>query len=93
MKRSLAGASWLFLGLSILFLIGLTAFESVLTGTALGVERLIAFLLLVLPAVIGAVFGILSLIRREGRIALAVMGVVLNSLFALFHLAVILFSG
>jgi hypothetical protein len=35
----------------------------------------------------------MSLVRKEGRTWLAVIGIVLNSLFALFHLAGVLFAG
>ena len=93
MKLSLAAGSWLLLGVSILFLIALTVFESALLGISPAAERILSLLGLVLPPVIGASLGILSLLRREGRVGLAVTGIVLNSLFALFQLAVILFAG
>jgi hypothetical protein len=56
-------------------------------------ERLITFLLLVLPAGAGAMLGVLSLIRRQGPLWLAWAGVALNGLFALFHVMIILFAG
>jgi hypothetical protein len=56
-------------------------------------ERLATFLMLVLPAAIGAGLGVLSLARAEGRAWMAVSGIVLNTIFALFHLMILLFAG
>jgi hypothetical protein len=88
-----AAGSLALLALSMFFLVSFTMFESVLVGIPSGTERVITFLLLVLPAAAGAVLGTLSLIRREGRTGLAILGAVSNALFALFHLALILFAG
>jgi hypothetical protein len=93
MKLSLAGSSLLWLCLSILILVVLTVFESALVGMSPNVERLITFLALVLPAGAGSVLGVMSLARREGRAWMAVAGAVLNTLFALFHLMIVLFAG
>ena len=93
MKRGLAAGSLALLALSVLLLVLLTLFESVLSGMATGAERALTFLLLVLPAAAGAVLGMLSLVRREGQGWLAGLGVLLNTLFALFHLALVLFAG
>ncbi len=93
MKPGLAIVSWLLLVLSILLLVAWTSFESALTGMSPGVERLITFFMLVLPALVGAVLGILSLRRKEGRAGLAISGIVLNALFAIFHLVLVLFAG
>ena len=93
MKLGLAGGSLFLFVLSILLLVAWTAFESVLSGMSTGLERLITFFMLVLPASAGAVLGILSLVRREGRAGMASTGIVLNTLFALFHLALVLFAG
>lgn len=93
MKPSLAGASWLLLASSVLLLVALTAFESALMGMSLVTERIVSFLLLVLPAATGAGLGLLSLVRKEGRPGLALTGVLLNSAFAIFHLTVTLFAG
>jgi hypothetical protein len=56
-------------------------------------ERIVAFVMLVVPAGLGAVFGVMSLIRKEGQKGLAIAGVLLNTLFAGFHLLVVLFAG
>ena len=93
MKLNLAGRSLFLFGLSIVLLIAFTLFESALAGMSLGMERLITFLLLVLPAGVGSVLGVMSLLRKEGRVWLGVTGVVLNSLFAFFHLMIVLFAG
>lgn len=93
MQSRYARNSILLFGISIIFLIGLTAFESRLAGMTQQMERLITFVLLVLPAAIGSVFGMVSLARKEGQTWLAVAGMVLNALFALFHIVLILFAG
>ena len=93
MKRSLATLSLLLFGLSVILLFAWTASESVFMGMSVAAERVVTFVMLVLPAGIGAVLGAMSLMQREGKTALAFMGIVLNTLFALFHLMLILFAG
>lgn len=93
MKLKLAVASLILFGLSVVLWVLLTLFESALAGMSLGMERLITFLLLVLPAAIGVLLGVMSLMRKEGRMWLAIVGIVLNGLFGLFQLLVILFAG
>jgi len=93
MKLSLAAGSLVLFGLAIVLLLMLTLFEAALLGMSPEAERIISLLGLVLPAAIGAVLGVMSLVRREGRTGLAVTGIALNTLFALFHLAIIVFAG
>jgi len=93
MKMSLGAKSLALFVLSLLFLVLLTLFESLLSGMSLAAERLISALLLVLPGVIGIVFGVLSLIRKEPRVWVAILGVILNALFVLFQTAVLFFAG
>lgn len=93
MKLSLAGRSLLLFGASIVLLIAFTLFESSMAKTSLQVERLITLLLFVLPAGAGVVLGVMSLVRREGRAWLAVIGVVMNAVFALFHLMIVIAAG
>jgi hypothetical protein len=93
MKLSLAAGSLILFGLGVVFLIMLTLFESALLGISPEVERIISLLGLVLPAAIGTVLGVMSLMRREGLAWLAIVGIVLNTLFALFHLMIVLFAG
>lgn len=93
MRQNLAVGSLLLFGLSVVLWILLTLFESALVGITLGAERLLAFLLLVVPAVIGILLGIASLARHEARAWLAITCIVLNTLFGFFQLMVILFAG
>lgn len=79
--------------LSVLFLILLTLFESSLAGLSLRAERILSLLLLVLPSVIGTIFGILSIVRKESRLWVGILGALLNALFTLFHVSVISFAG
>ena len=92
-KASFAAISLLLFGLSTTFWIVLTLGESMLLGLSPQVERLVTFLLLVLPAGIGVLLGVLSLRRKEGQAWMAGTGILLNLLFALFHLMIILFAG
>jgi hypothetical protein len=93
MQLSLSAKSLSLFLLSVLFLVLLTLFETSLAGLSLTAERLLSVLLLVLPAGIGAAFGILSLIRREPKPWIAILGTLINALFALFHIFVISFAG
>ena len=93
MKLSRGAQSILLFVLSIVFLFLLTLFESSLAGMSLTAERIISALLLVLPGVIGVVLGVLSLLRKEPRRWVAVLGVILNVIFVLFQTAVLLFAG
>ena len=91
--RSRAVQSVALFGLSVLFLFLLTVFESSFSGMSLPAERVISALLLVLPGVIGVGLGVLSIRRKEPRRWLAILGIVLNAFFALFHVLVISFAG
>lgn len=93
MKLSLGTQSILLFILSLLFLFLLTLFESSLSGLSLTAERIISALLLVLPGLIGMVFGIIGVLRKEPRVWVAVLGMILNGLFVLFQTAVLLFAG
>jgi hypothetical protein len=93
MKRSLAGISLILFGVSVVFLIAWTAFESALVGMSTVTERIITVALLILPAGMGAVLGAMSLMYREGKMGLAITGIILNSVFAIFYLLIVLFAG
>ena len=93
MKLSLGAKSLVFFALSVLFLVLITLFESALSGMSLTAERLISALLLVVPGVIGIVFGVLSMLHKEPRVWVAILGVIFNSLFVLFQTAVLFFAG
>jgi hypothetical protein len=93
MKLSLAARSLGLFGLSVVLWFLLTLFETALVGMSPEAERLITLLGLVLPAALGATIGVLSLIRKEDRKGLAIISVILNTLFALFILMIVLFAG
>ena len=93
MKLSLGIKSLSLFLVSVLFLILLTVFESSLTGLSLTAERIISLLLLVLPAMIGIVFGIMSIFRKESGRWIGILGILLNALFALFHLFLLSIAG
>jgi hypothetical protein len=93
MKLRLSSASLFLFGLSIVLWILLTSFESALVGMSLMMERGITILTLVLPAALGAVLAIISLLRRDGHARWAVAGILLNGFLALFHLMVLAFAG
>jgi hypothetical protein len=83
----------LFLGLSILILIAATLAESSLGVMSLAVQRIVTLLGFVLPAGVGCALGVLSWVRKEGHPWLASAGVILNGLFAAFHIMIVLFAG
>jgi hypothetical protein len=93
MKLGLISKSLFLFGLSVFLWVVLTLFESALVGMSLTTERVVTFLSLVLPAGLGSVLGWTSLVRKDGRAWLAVVGIMLNTLFAIFHSMVILFAG
>jgi hypothetical protein len=93
MKLSLGVISLSLFLASVLFLVLLTLFESSLTGLSLAAERTISLLLLVLPALLGIVLGIGSIVRKESRRWMGILGIVLNALFALFHIFLLSFAG
>ncbi len=93
MKLNFAGASLLLFVVSIVSLVALTLFESALVGMSFDAQRLVTLMGLVLPAGIGFVLGVMSLVRKEGQTWLAITGIVLNILFALFHFMIVLFAG
>lgn len=92
-KRSFAAISLILFGLSVILLIAWTIFESAFAGMSTAAERIVTFVMLVLPAGVGAVLGLMGLLYKEERRWLAVLGILLNTLFALFHLALVLFAG
>lgn len=93
MKWSLAAASLTLFVVSILFLLFLTVFESSLADMSLATERFVSAMLLVLPAVVGVMLGVMSLLRKEVKRWMALAGILLNALFALFHIFVLAFAG
>lgn len=93
MNLSLAAKSLVLFGVSILFLVVLTLFESSLVNLPDMAERLISAFLLIVPTVAGVLFGALSLRQKEMKTGTAITGILLNALFALFHIFVLSFAG
>lgn len=93
MNLSLGVKSVLLFVLSIVFLGLLTLFETALVSLSITTERVISLLLLVLPGVVGVVYGCLSIARKESKSWVAYLGILLNVLFVLFQLFVISFAG
>jgi len=93
MKLSLGAKSIALFVLSLLFLVFLTVFESSLSALSLTAERAISALLLVMPAVIGIVFGIRGITAKEPKPWVAILGVLLNTLFALFFIFLLSFAS
>jgi len=93
MKTTLATRSLLMFGLVILFLTILTLTEAATSGVSSAFQRFLTALALILPSAYGAILGVLSLIRKEGRAWPAVIGLLLNGLFALFFTFLVLFAG
>jgi uncharacterized membrane protein len=79
--------------LSCIFLLVLTLFESLLSGLSLTTERIITALLLILPGLAGIIFGAMSVKRKESPRAVAILGIVLNGAFVLFHVFLLSFAG
>ena len=78
---------------SILALLLLSIFESALSGLSISTERIISVLLLVLPGVGGVVFGLLGVAKNEPRRWVAILGILLNGLFAVFMTFVLSIAG
>ncbi len=93
MKPNLASTSILLFLVSLAMIWILTLFESFLSGLTTGVENLVSALILVLPALAGVVFGILSLRRNEPKPWIAIAGILLNGAFAIFNILVLFFAG
>ena len=93
MKWSFAAKSLALFLISVLFLLFLTLFESSLIGMSGAAERFLSATLLVLPGIVGVVLGVLSLRRNEMKPAIAIAGIGLNALFALFSILVLTFAG
>ncbi len=93
MKPGLGVKSIILFAFSILLLVLLTLFESSLFWLSTLAERVTSLVLLVLPGMIGVVYGVLSIMRKESKVWIAYTGILLDGLFALFHLFVILFAG
>lgn len=70
-----------------------TVLDASLGGVSLSAQRWIGFVTLVLPAVTGAILGAMGLFRANQRKGLSLLGLILNTIFALFFAAVLSFAG
>ena len=93
MKWSFAAASLTLFIASVLFLLFLTLFESSIANMPLATERVVSAVLLVLPGVVGVILGVMSILRKEAKRWMALFGILLNTLFALFHVFLLAFAG
>lgn len=93
MKASYVARSLTMFMVSIVFLVLLTVFEASFSGMPVTAERIISGLVLVLPGILGVIFGLLSLLRRESRPWLAILATLLNLLFAFFQVTILSFAG
>ncbi|HEU0296899.1 MAG TPA: hypothetical protein VFR47_29445 [Anaerolineales bacterium] len=93
MRPSLGAKSIFLFLLSLLFLFLLTYFESSLLRLSLTAEIIISGLLLIMPGSIGMILGAASLRRKELPRWVAILGILLNGLFAVFHGFVLSFAG
>ena len=93
MRLSFGAKSMLLFALSCVFLILLTLFESLLSGLSTTTERIVSGLLLAVPGLAGLMLGVIGLKRKESPGWLAILGILLNGLFALFQVCVLSFAG
>jgi hypothetical protein len=93
MKSRFASISLILFIVSLTMVWLMTLFEALFIGMSTGLEQIISALFLVVPAVAGTVFGVMSLQRREPRPWIAVAGILLNASFAIFNILVLLFAG
>lgn len=93
MKWSLAAKSLAWFGISVLALLLLTLFESSFSGLPMTAERTLSIVFLILPGVIGMIYGVSAILHKEGKPWLAILGILLNLLFVLFHISLLSFAG
>lgn len=93
MALGLGVKSILLFVLSCVFLLVLTILESLLSGLSLTTERIITAILLILPGLVGIIFGAMSLRRKELPRWVAILGMLLNGVFVLFHVFLLSFAG
>ena len=93
MKMSPGAKSLALFGLSLLFLVLLTLFESLLINLSVTGERVLSAMLLILPSVIGVILGVLGILHKESRPWMPVLGILLSVLFALFFIFLLSFAG
>jgi hypothetical protein len=93
MKLRLGVQSLILFVLSCVFLSLLTLLEFWLSNLSPTGERIISVLLLIVPGSIGVIAGVASLRRQELPPSVAILGILLNGLFVLFHIFVLSMAG
>jgi hypothetical protein len=85
----------MFLITLLVWIVGFTVFESALVGRGLSptAERWLVAGTLVLPSVIGMALGAIGLVRAQQRRGWALVGLILNTLAAIFFASVLAFAG
>lgn len=81
----------MFLLAIVILIVATTLFDTSLGGLSPTAQRWIGFGTLVLPALVGVILGGIGL--RQPRRAPAIVGLVLNTLFALYFALVLSFAG
>ncbi|MBV9790969.1 MAG: hypothetical protein JOZ51_22435 [Chloroflexi bacterium] len=81
----------MFLIAVVILIVATTFFDTSLGRLSLTAQRWIGFGTLVLPALVGVILGGLGL--RQPRRALTIVGIILNTLFALYFALVLSFAG
>lgn len=75
------------------FLLTGVILDSFVAQLSLTLQRWLGGLTLVLPALLGALMGILALRQPDRRPLLAILGIILNGIIALFFIAVLSIAG
>ena len=83
----------LFLATVVIFLVVGVLLEGVLNSFSTAVQRILMIALIVLPAGLGTLAGILSFFREPRRILLSLLAVLLNGLTFLFFAFLVSFAG
>lgn len=93
MKLTLGVKSTLFFFFTILILAILSMFETYFVRMPITIERILSIVLLVVPGVIGIIYGLRGMMRKEPKVWIAVLGVLLNGLSVTFHIFLLSFAG
>lgn len=78
---------------SVLAFMLLSYFEAILARLSNSAEQIISAVVLVLPRLFGAFFGVFGLIKSESRKWIAITEIVLNGIFTAFMKFVLSFAG
>lgn len=93
MKLTFGVKSTLLFLTTVLILVLLSMFETYFIRAPIMMERIMSIVLLVLPGVIGIVYGVMGIVRKEPKMWIAVLGVLLNGLSVMFYIFLLSFAG